>query len=1004
MNYKLKMFIEGDLLDKLKMYHANFKSKKRGKFSYILKSNNVQNLLNNIRACAYEKLTKLNAEGYYSLEPLSFKDRMTGERKELREGTVWAKNNFDCMWVHLTSDISKYNIDENDINFLVDLGGEGLVVDKDGNGLQAITCYASDYDYQLGRPEKKVVLNHGFVNNGKVDFWIDAAANDLFGYFHDCAVIRRLDVVKVNHEVRALAYDIEVLLSAFNFASNSQAKEFYKAFRQVMNKCVFPMTNEIASECREILKPLFEYTNSGKIFNYGAIGHAHLDLAWLWPLRETYRKGLRTFSTQLMNLDRYPDYVFGASQAQLFEWIKERDLSLYNRMKEYVKQGRFEVQGATWVEMDSNLISLESMIRQFYYGKKHFMKEFGLDMKILWLPDSFGYSPCLPQVMKLSNVPYFLTQKMSWNTVTKFPYHTFNWVGLDGSKVFAHMLPDNTYNSPCRADKMMFGVNNYQEKDITDKAFMLFGIGDGGAGPGFEHIERATRLKDLAPLPKVKMQRAVDFFDDFVSEKDKFNEYQGELYLEKHQGTYTTQARNKWYNRKCEFLLRNYELLVNMLGQKYMPISSEELENIWKEILLYQFHDILPGSSINRVYDESVARYKEIYARLNNAINELLSKISSEKSFINLNSYDMEHIFKSGNEWYKINVPKLTTINQKMAKKITDFTTKNTSNCIENDRLKVVFDNGEIVSYFDKKLEREFVGKNAKFLKYSVYKDMGDCWDMKRDYAKGKTPLSLVSFDTKKDGACVKSIAKFSYKNMQVLQEISLLDGEDILRVNIHVDNRETDIMLRVEFDTNIVSDKCAFNTQCGHIYRPTTESNDGEKAQFEVSGQKFVDLSNGSEGISIINDCKYGFRCKGSVIDINLLRSPHKGPGKVVDQGEFDIRLALYSHSGGVDSEVYKRAYMINNPIIEYVGVEDKEINKYVIDNENIVLESVKVADKGGEIVRIYNCSEIEQVFALDNPKYKNMEVVNILEDKISEFNGKAIIKPFEIINVRFF
>lgn len=1004
MNYRLKMFAEGDMLDKLKMYTANWKSKKGGKLSYILKSEKIQRLVKNIRLCAYEKITKLNAEGYYSLEPLPFSDRTSGEYKVLEEGTIWAKNNFDCMWVHLTCDVSKYDISENDINFLVDLGGEGLVVDKQGNGLQAITCYASDYDYKLGRPEKKVILNHGFVSDGKVDFWIDAAANDLFGYFHDSAEIKRLDVVKVNHEVRALAYDLEVLLSAFNYAGNEQAKEFFKVIKQVESKCVFPMNNQVASECRELLKPLFEYVNKGKIFDYGAIGHAHLDLAWLWPIRETQRKGLRTFSTQLMNLDKYPDYMFGASQAQLFQWIKERDSSLYDRVKKYAQQGRFEVQGATWVEMDSNLISLESMIRQFYYGKKYFMKEFGLDMKMLWLPDSFGYSPCLPQVMRLSNVPYFLTQKLSWNTVTKFPYHTFNWVGIDGSKVFAHMLPDNTYNSPCRADKLTFGVQNYQEKNITNKAFMLFGIGDGGAGPGFEHIERATRLKDLAPLPKVKMQRAVDFFDDFVTERDKFSDYQGELYLEKHQGTYTTQARNKWYNRKCEFALRNYELLVCMLGGKCNPISKEELEEIWKEVLLYQFHDILPGSSIDRVYDESVPRYKAIYSKLNDAISQLLSKIAIGKCFFNFNSYDSTHIFKNGDNWYKVNVPKLCAVSANNAVKMNDFQIKTGANFIENDCIKVTFTNGEITSYFDKKLGREFVAKGASLLKYSVYKDMGDCWDMRRNYAKGKRALGLLSFDITSDGAMAKARAKYSYKNMLVSQEVVLLNGEDMLRINLHIDNKQRDIMLRAEFDTNISTQKCAFNTQCGHIYRTTTENNPTEKAQYEVSGQKFVDLSDGIAGLALINDCKYGFRCKGSTIDINLLRSPHNGPGKNVDQGEFDICLALYSHSDGVNSEVYKRAYIINNPIAEFEGKQESAISSYALDSQNVVIESVKAADMGGEIVRIYNSSEIEQSFVLNNKNYGKAEVVNVPEDKIGEFEGSGTIKPFELLNIRFF
>ncbi|MDE6565526.1 MAG: hypothetical protein K2L47_00495, partial [Clostridia bacterium] len=315
----------------------NFKSKQIAGLYYLIKSDKYNNLVKSIRKYAYTKIGLLEAEGYYSSEPLSFENKLQGEFVKLKKGTIWAKNTFDCMWMHCVGHVNENVGNIENIKCRIDIGGEGLIYDTQGNALQGITTFVSEFDYALGKPAKLIVQSNGILNNGKIEFWIDAAANDLFGKFQENAKIKCLEIVKENCEIRALAYDMEVLISACDYLDIAKAKELYRALGQVYKKCKFPMTEKIASECRQILKPLFNKNENICDFEYSAIGHGHLDLAWLWPIRESYRKGLRTFSTQIMNMEKYEDYYFWASQAQLFDWIKSLDKNLFSKIHNKVE-------------------------------------------------------------------------------------------------------------------------------------------------------------------------------------------------------------------------------------------------------------------------------------------------------------------------------------------------------------------------------------------------------------------------------------------------------------------------------------------------------------------------------------------------------------------------------------------------------------------------------------------------------------------------------------------
>lgn len=955
----------------------------------------------------YKTVGGLDCTCYMTAEPVSFENRFSGLSFPIKVGNTWAKNTFDCAYFHVTGTLpAGYKAE--DVVFVVDVSGEGLIYDKEGNPKQGITTHVSSFDYTLGFAGKTVVYSEGLVDeNGKIEFFIDAGANDLFGRRQKAFTLDELSVAVINKNIRGLGFDLEALTGVWDINGKTEyTKELFKRLAAI--KGIFPLTEEKAIRVRKLLKP-FLVEKSESELTYTAIGHAHLDLAWLWPIRETKRKGARTFANQLVNLEKYPWYIFGASQAQLYVWMKDNYPTLFEKMKEYYAQGRWEIQGALWVEPDTNLISGESLVRQVYYGKKYFLDEFGEEMKILWLPDSFGYSACLPQVMKLADVPYFLTQKMSWNTVTKFPHTTFYWKGLDGSTVLAHMPPEDTYNSPVTAARMNRGEKNHKEINISKKALSLFGIGDGGGGPGIEHLERTRRFYDLKGAPKYRPGKAKDFFDS-LTEETVYPEYRGELYLEKHQGTYTTHTQSKKYNRKIEFLLRNYEMLMVAALKKglSLPISKNELETIWKEVLLYQFHDILPGSSIDRVYAESHLRYAKLFKTLSSGIEALASSLASGR-YINFNSFAFCGAVKTPAGWKKLSVPALGTADPTEAEEYTDFQAKAQDAVIENDCVRVTFDKktGTVIGLFDKSLSFEFAPEGKKLNRFYIRPDDGNGWDIVPAFSKTRQFARVLSFKTGTDGATAFAEVELSVMETRIKQKIFITDGSPLVTFKTTVKHKGTNRMLRVLFPQTVKSDKAKFNIQFGHLERSMKSDTDAEKAQYEVSAQKFVDISDGVRGLSLINDCKYGYKCKNGVFDMNILRSPNpkKGPSKSIDQGESSFVYALYPHEGNIGEDTYKQAYFLNNPILLAREGKDGGLEAPItIDNERLVVESVKYADDGsGFIARIYNCTEEPQSANISSAYGSSLSIVGIMENEIERCDdGKLTLNPFELANIK--
>ena len=966
-----------------------------------------RNIYRLVRDC-YETLMELHCEIWWTKEPVLFERRESGRHQKIRVGQPWSENVFDCAWMHVTGQTPP-GVDPADpaLCFLVDVSGEGLIVNTKGEAVQGVTTYRRVKDFREGggHASKFVVFTEGLMDEtGRIDFWIDAAANDLFGRSVG-KTLEKLHLARCNFEKRALYYDCGVLMGIYECnPKDSYAKKVKAAVKKALK------TGD-----RDSLKPYLEAKNDDpNAFEYSAQGHSHLDLAWLWPIRETKRKGARTFANQIKNLEQFPGAMFGASQAQLFQWMKEGYPEVYEQVKALHKQGRFEIQGATWVEPDSNLMGGESMIRQFFYGKQFFREEFDFDPLILWLPDSFGYSGCFPQVAALAGVPWFLTQKLSWNTVNTFPYHTYHWKGIDGSSVLAHMLPENTYNAAAMPNQTYKGEETYKERKISRRAVSLFGIGDGGGGPGFEHYERAQRMADLRGLPKYTQESMHEFFRKLEAEDNgRYAAHQGELYLEKHQGTYTTQARNKKYNRQCEFLLRNYELLaaqatgklpIGKLPGGELPIQKEELDEIWKEVLLYQFHDILPGSSISRVYTESQERYAALVMRLESGIAHLLQSIYGGGMAVNLNSYDYDGLMQHEGVWRRMSIPAFGGAELAKAPAVTEFYARAGSDVIENDCARVCFKDGVIVSYIHKKTGREIAAGTLNI--FNLYRDVGDCWDI-RPAKYHKLPHKQAvckSFSTGTDGAKVYARAEYQVGGDVINQEISLTDGSPLLRFSTRIQHSGKCVMLRVGFHLHM-GKEASFNIPYGHVERATTENNSIETAQYEVSGQKFVDLTDGDFGVSLLNDCKYGFRCKNGYLDIDLLRSPAGGPGKDVDFGEHTLEYALYPHEGPLGADTYREAYFLNNPVLRTNGENAVEPSPFMSSsNENIVIETVKIPeDNNGLLLRVYNSSNIPQSGEVRVAGHSAIAFTDVMEQAIAPASEMIALRGFELKIIRF-
>ncbi len=957
--------------------------------------------LKKLKFSVYTPIAQLNAFVHKSAEPIPFAEMKDEHFSSIKIGDNWG-GFFDCAWFKFTADID--NMQEN-LVAVIDVGGEGCIYSKDGSAIQGITNVLGMVDrFQSVKGKAVIPLNRiDNFKDGKILFYADCGNNGKGGKSAGQARFKRADICVFRQDILDLYYDILAcyqLLCAVN--NNAQKKEITAR----INKAISIAHNtepEKVIEARNVLSEMFD----GKYkqnFTVYAVGHGHLDLAWLWPVRETKRKAIRTFSNAIYESEQCPSYVFNGSQPQQYEFIKEKSPELYNKLKSAVANGNVEPQGGMWVEPDTNLPCGESLIRQCFYGKKYFRDEFQKDVKTLWLPDVFGYTAALPQIIKKCGMDSFMTIKLSWNNINDFPHHTFIWNGLDDSKVLVHMPPEGDYNSNATPYAFEKIYRQYKEKQVSDVALMPFGIGDGGGGPGEYHINMAKRCESLRYIPNVKMSSSEKFFDELKKDVSNYPKYKGELYLEKHQGTYTTQGKVKKNNRQCEVLLHFAEWICTMAYMQGKAYPHKELEEIWKEVLLYQFHDILPGSSIHRVYEECNARYEIIKKRLNDIIDDRVYFLcSDDNSFVALNSIDFERTgyLKHNNEWYRYSLAPYSS--GKLEKADLPASLHFSNNVIENEHLKVALNNmGQIEKIVDKPNNYNCV--SSSFNAVRIYKDRFvhpyNAWDIDINYTKHKPrDMKLAQSREYCDGNSVVRENKFVYNSSSLVQRIILTENCPYIKVENEVDWHETHKMLRIDAYPKNFNEKVLCDIQFGNIQRSTKTDNRIDFAQFEIPAHKWVDVYDGKYGVAILNDCKYGHRVKDGLISLNCLRSPVY-PDKTADRGKHTFTYAIYPHKKKpMESELVKIGYELNNPVRIYKGSTD--IKPLVTCNaENVILETVFVNDNGNIAFRMYETAgkETDTEICI-NTDYENIHETDMLFENAKEMDlGNLHFNPFEI------
>ena len=968
---------------------------------FIFGSGFDANLLKLQKKC-YTKVGTLSAEYSPTSEPVEFERKEDLSYRTISTGTVWSKKCYECAWFHFKGQIPE-KAKGKKVGALFAIGGEGCVFTPNGTPSRAITYLSAVVEFaQPARGKKLYELTEKAEGNEEIDLWMDCGNNHPLGDIDKPAMFRQADVVIINEEYKELYYDALALV--FQATDNACDKEKRASIKKSLRRGLALAVKGNVKEAKEVFYN--EYQNGEESpFTVYATGHAHLDLAWLWPIRETKRKAARTFSTQLRNMERYPDFVFGASQPQQFEWIERRYPELFEELKQAVARGQLEVQGGMWVECDTNVTSGESLIRQNLYGKKYWLEKFQKEMRMCWLPDVFGFSGNLPQILKKCGMDYFETIKLSWNEHNKFPHRTFIWEGIDDSSVIVHMPPDETYNSEGTAWSLNNAISHYPEKERVKTFGHLYGIGDGGGGPGEGHIEMLKRAKDMKGLPNVILGNAIDCFDKIKEDEDKLVRHKGELYLEKHQGTYTTQSKNKLGNRKIEFMLHNVEFLATIASLKGYQYPKEKLDEIWKEVLLYQFHDIIPGSSIHRVYVESQARYNEMLDELATIRDEIISFLAPKAEnpyVVNFNSRPAKGLECYKDKWYVVDVPAYGSaeLTPYVAPERSPFSY--TEDTIENDNYKVKFDqNGNIVSLFDKKREKEIVGNYLN--KLNVYNDKRlhyNAWDIDINYTKqSPAEFKLVENIVKETPGAIIRENVYKYGKSKIIQKVILRLGCPLIDFETIVEWNETHKMLRADFRPKVFADEVTCDIQLGNLKRSTKNETKVEKAQFEICAHKWVDLSKDGEGYAMLTGSKYGWRVKEGLLSLNLLRSPVY-PDPTADRGTHTIKYAIYPHDGDYnEAEVQSVAYRYNNGLF----ITDKAVDfgSYVSTTDShVVVETVKRAENGeGVVIRVYEDSGVERVASINTLFEGEVYECNLIE----EISGKANLenltfKPFEI------
>jgi alpha-mannosidase len=1015
----------------------------------------------NLLSVLYKKKnTNLQIE-VYSVPNLDRPSFQTAIAKTFRPTAVGESfgPSWSTHWFRITINIPVY---EDSLEFHWDSNSEGMIWTEDGDPVHGLTG-----GHGRDRREEFIIPKSW---KGKKSFYVEASMSGMFG----CAngkdkiqppnpnrqfLLETAELVEVNTIAWDLYWDF-VVISDFARTFPMDSWEAQKCLGVANNIVNAFRRNDPStlSTCRSLAKTVLgevKIENKQEIV-VRAIGHCHIDTAWLWPFGETKRKVARSWATQVDLMNRYPEHHFAASQAQQYKWLKQDYPSLFKRVAEKIKMGQFIPIGGSWVENDTNFPSGESLARQLIYGQRFFQKEFGIRCKTFWLPDTFGYASQLPQLLRLAGMPYFFTQKLSWNNINKFPNSTFNWVGLDNTQVLCHMAPTETYDAQVTAAELKRSITNHGNLAEDNQSLLLFGNGDGGGGPLASMLERERRFEALSDtiggVPRLAITNSVDKFFEGIEERTEVGKklvtWHGELYLEFHRGTYTSQAKTKLNNRRAEFFLREIEYLNTLAflfkGQEY---PKSVLDEMWEDVLLCQFHDVLPGSSIGMVYEDAASIYATVMAKGQKIYEGALKTLGfggEKKSVLNTLPWPRSEVIEVDDVSGFATAQKSQTggfvavgsgglgATKVAGLKFTPATAEEEGGAyiLKNEKLRVTIRGGAIVSLVDLGLGKELVPEGRHSNRLILFDDQPlywDAWDVevhhleKYDYVESGKVTILENGPLRASLKVEQKISETSWIT-SIISLDAVLEGQSytegfnealgMIQIECEVEWQEDRKFLKVEFPWNLHNSTADYETQFGIIRRPTHFNTTWDSAKFEVVCHKFANLDEFGYGVAILNDSKYGFATHGNIQRLSLLRSA-KAPDTHADMGRQKFKYAILPHRGALNqSAVVRAGFNFNCPLRLVHGfVELPKIS--VAGAPNVILETIKKAEHGSDLVmRAYEAYGGAVTAILDTSlKVGKAYKVNLLEEEVETLEVKSTnsgisislpFKAFEVVTLR--
>jgi alpha-mannosidase len=993
-------------------------------------------LAERIRPAQYSRSNPFEIEAWVVPgEPVAVDDALAASYEPFATGTPWGPP-WSTTWFRVRATVPP-EWAGNTVEAVIDLGfvggwpgnqAEAMVYDEAGHPLKAINPrnqYISIANPAVGGEEIVLLLegaaNPDILANG---FRPTPLGDRATAGTHPLYRLAKIDLAVLDEEVWHLGLDMEVLDELMRQLSRSDPRrhEILRALERALDSLDLQQVSTTAAQARRELVDVLSRPAHASAHTISGIGHAHIDSAWLWPIRETVRKTGRTFANVTALAKLYPEFIFACSQAQQYAWVKENQPEIYQRMKDAAAAGQWIPVGGMWVESDANLPGGEALARQLVHGKRFFIDEFGVDCEEVWLPDSFGYTAAFPQLAKLAGMRWFLTQKLSWNQTNKLPHHTFWWEGIDGSRVFTHFPPVNSYVATFSGEEMAHAVANYAEKGRGTRSLAPFGYGDGGGGPTREILEKARRLRDLEGSPKVVIEKPSDFFRAAAAEYPDAPVWSGEMYLELHRATFTSQARGKAGNRRSEHLLRTAELwaataAVNT-GAEY-PYA--ELDRLWKQVLLNQFHDILPGSSIAWVHQEAERTYAQIQAALERLIADALGALGgSLVGVFNTSPRPRrEVVMLPGGELAVVSVPGSGAA---LAIAETDYVPVHVrEDLLDNGLVRVQFDSdGLITSVRDLIADREALapGERGNLLQlHDDFPNHWDAWDIDAHYRNRVAELTkATSVTVVENGPLAGSIRiEREFSRSRIVQTVTVRAGSKRIDIATEIDWHEAERILKAGFGLDVHADRSAAEIQFGHVYRPTHTNTGWEAARFEVYAHRWVQVAEPGYGIAILTDSTYGHdvsrttRPDGgttTTVRLSLVRAP-RSPDPQADQGRHVFCYALLP--GAAIEDAVAEGYSLNLPL-RVAPVAEVPAPLVTVTGDGATIEAIKLADdsSGDVIVRVYEAhggrARARLVTGFD---LAGAEIVDLLERRTGREFGvdgevRFDLRPFEIVTLR--